>query len=273
MNEVQLRELLAAYRTGECSETDCIDRLRQLPFEDIGFAKLDHHRHLRTGFPEVIFGQGKTPEQVAAIFARLQARAAVVMATRVESAQVAAVQATIPTCVHHPMARILTWHRDGVHLRHDGDPLVAVISAGTADLPVAEEAAVTLETIGWPVDRIFDVGVAGLHRLLAHHGRLLRAKVIVVVAGMEGALASVVGGLVAAPVIAVPTSVGYGANFGGVSALLCMLNSCASGVTVVNIDNGYGAGYFAALVAELALQSAEFPMDCPAASVPPNGDA
>ena len=252
MDEQQLRALLADIRSGACSEDDFIAKMKSLPFEDLGFAKLDHHRHLRTGFPEVIFGQGKTPEQVAEIFLRLRDRHPVVMATRVTPEQVTAVTAVVPNCVHAPMARILTWHRHGSHWRHDGEPLIAVVSAGTADMPVAEEAAVTAETIGWRDDRLFDVGVAGLHRLLAQGERLIQAKVIVVVAGMEGALASVVGGLVQAPVVAVPTSVGYGASFGGMSALLSMLNSCASGVAVVNIDNGFGAGYYAALLAEMA---------------------
>lgn len=252
MNEERIRALLAEFRSGICTEDDLIQHLKQLSFEDLGFAKLDHHRHLRTGFPEVIFGQGKTSEQVATIFQRLCIRHPVVMATRVNAEQVAAVQAVVPDCCYHELPRLLTWHKDAVHWRHSGDPLIAIVSAGTADLPVAEEAAITAETIGWPVDRLYDVGVAGIHRLLANSDRLLRAKVIVVVAGMEGALASVVGGLVQAPVIAVPTSVGYGASFQGLSALLSMLNSCASGVAVVNIDNGYGAGNYAALLAEMA---------------------
>lgn len=252
MNEQQLRALLSEVRAGTCSDDEALARLARLPFEDLGFAKLDHHRHLRTGFPEVIFGQGKTPEHMAEIFLRLSAHQPVVMATRVNETQVAAVQAQLPTVEYHPLPRLLTWHRDGRQWRHDGAPRIAIVAAGTADLSVAEEAAITAETVGWPVDRVYDVGVAGLHRLLANGERLMRAQVVVVVAGMEGALASVVGGLVKAPVIAVPTSVGYGASFGGLSALLCMLNSCASGVVVVNIDNGYGAGYFAALLAGLA---------------------
>jgi len=252
VDEARLRALLHEYRTGARGEDAVIDALRTLPCEDLGFARLDHHRQLRTGFPEVIFGQGKTAEQAAAIFARLRDRHAVVMATRVNAEQVAAMRAIEPDSVHHEAARIVAWHRDGRRVRHAGHPLIAVVAAGTADLPVAEEAAVTAETIGWPVDRLYDVGVAGLHRLLAQGERLLRARVLVVVAGMEGALASVVGGLVKAPVVAVPTSVGYGANFGGLSALLCMLNSCASGIAVVNIDNGFGAGYYAALLAEMA---------------------
>ncbi|MHB9133049.1 MAG: nickel pincer cofactor biosynthesis protein LarB [Armatimonadota bacterium] len=252
MDEQEIRTLLSAVRLGACSEDEFIHRLKSLPFEDLGFAKLDHHRHLRTGFPEVIFAQGKTAEQVAILFSRLKERNPIVMATRVTPEQVEATLAMVPECIHHPTARLLTWHRGGRTFRHDGDPLITIAAAGTADLPVAEEAAITAETAGWPVDRLYDVGVAGVHRLLANADRLMRAKVIVVVAGMEGALASVVGGLVKAPIIAVPTSVGYGASFGGLAALLSMLNSCASGVVVVNIDNGYGAGYYAALLAEMA---------------------
>lgn len=251
VNEDQVGALWAEVRAGTCDERDFLQRLRRLPFEDLGFAKLDHHRHLRTGFPEVIFGQGKTVEQMVAIFRRLREHHPVVLATRVNAEQADAVQQDEPTCVYHTMARLLTWHRDGVQWR-SSEAMIAIVAAGTSDLPVAEEAAITAETIGWPVDRLYDVGVAGLHRLLAHSERLMRAQVIVVVAGMEGALASVVGGLVKAPVIAVPTSIGYGASFGGLSALLSMLNSCASGVMVVNIDNGYGAGYSAALLAEMA---------------------
>ncbi|MEI7832943.1 MAG: nickel pincer cofactor biosynthesis protein LarB [bacterium] len=252
MDENQLRALWNAVRAGDCGEDEFLQQLRDLPFEELGFAKLDHHRMVRTGFPEVIFSQGKTPEQVAMIFSRLSARSPVVMATRISPEQVTAVRELVPECVHHELARLLVWHREPRSWKHKGDPRIAIVSAGTADMPVAEEAAITAETAGWSVDRLYDVGVAGLHRLLAHNDRLRRARVVVVVAGMEGALASVVGGLVKAPVIAVPTSVGYGAAFGGLAALLSMLNSCASGVTVVNIDNGYGAGYFAALLAEMA---------------------
>lgn len=250
MDEQQVRALLAAMHAGTCSDDDFVQQLKALSPEDLGFARLDHHRHLRTGFPEVIFSQGKTDAQVAEIFAHLCARQPVVMATRASQAQADAVLASVPDANYHPLARLITWHRHGQVWRHTGEPLIALVAAGTADLPVAEEAGLTVETIGWPVDRLYDVGVAGLHRLLSQSDRLLRAQVIIVVAGMEGALASVVGGLVKAPVIAVPTSVGYGANFGGLSALLSMLNSCASGIAVVNIDNGYGAGYYAAVLAE-----------------------
>ena len=250
MDEQQIRALLSEIRAGTCGDDEFVQKLKSLSSEDLGFARLDHHRHLRTGFPEVIFAQGKTVAQVAEIFSRLSARHPVVMATRANQEQADAVLACVPDAAYHALARLITWHRPGHITRKIDEAIIAVVSAGTADLPVAEEAAMTAETIGWPVDRLYDVGVAGLHRLLSQSDRLLRAQIIIVVAGMEGALASVVGGLVKAPVIAVPTSVGYGANFGGLSALLSMLNSCASGVAVVNIDNGYGAGYYAALLAE-----------------------
>jgi hypothetical protein len=252
LNEAQIRALLAEVRAGARSDDEFILAIKSLPFEDLGFAKLDHHRHLRTGFPEVIFAQGKTCEQVAEIFARLSARHPVVLATRAAPEQAEAVRAAVPDSVYHAQARLITWRHPEHPAWRVKEPLIAIVAAGTADLPVAEEAAITAETVGWPVDRVYDVGVAGLHRLLANSERVMRASVVVVVAGMEGALASVVGGLVKAPVIAVPTSIGYGASFGGLSALLSMLNSCASGVTVVNIDNGYGAGYYAALLAEMA---------------------
>jgi NCAIR mutase (PurE)-related protein len=255
VNDEQVRALLAAVRSGKCSDDEFLAKWRALSFEDLGFAKLDHHRQVRTGFPEVIFGQGKTPAHVAQIFQRLSERHPVVMATRASDEHAQAVADVLPDCVYHQQARIVSWHQPGHTLRWTGEPLIAIAAAGTADLPVAEEAAVTAETIGWPVDRIYDVGVAGLHRLLAQNERLVRARAIVVVAGMEGALASVVGGLVKAPVIAVPTSVGYGASFHGLAALLTMLNSCATGVAVMNIDNGFGAGYYAALLAAMACEA------------------
>ena len=216
MDEQHIRALLADLRSGACTEDDVITQLKALSVEDMGFARLDHHRHLRTGFPEVIFGQGKTPEHVAQIFARLCDRHPVVMATRVSPEQVAAVMAVVPDCTYHQLARLLTWHDAAWQWRHKGDPLIAVISAGTADLPVAEEAAISAETVGWPVDRIYDIGVAGLHRLLSQSERLLRASVIIVVAwhgrraGQRGRAA-----WCRPRVIAVPTSVGMGANFGG----------------------------------------------------------
>lgn len=245
MNEGTLRELLLAFQRGEVTLEDVLARLRHLPYEDLGFAKLDHHRHLRQGFPEVVFGQGKTPEQIAAIVARLLERSPVALVTRTDEAAHAAVRRIAPEAVYHPQARMITIRR-GEPPEPEG--LIAVVSAGTADIPVAEEAAVTAETLGNRVERFYDVGVAGLHRLLSFFERLQAARVIVCVAGMEGALPSVVGGLVGVPVIAVPTSVGYGVGQGGVAALLGMLNSCSANVVVVNIDNGFGAGFVASLI-------------------------
>ena len=211
------------------------------PFEDLGFARVDHHRAVRQGFPEVVFGQAKTPEQIAAIAQAIVRRGHALLVTRTTPEAFAAVRAVVPDAAFHPQARIIE-RRQGIE-RGKGTVLVA--AAGTSDLPVAEEAAITAEVMGNDVDRLYDVGVAGLHRLLAERARIDAARVIITVAGMEGALASVVGGLVKVPVIAVPTSVGYGASFGGVTALLAMLNSCATGVSVVNIDNGFGAAAIA----------------------------
>jgi NCAIR mutase (PurE)-related protein len=218
--------------------------LRDLPYEDLGFAKLDHHRELRTGIPEVVLGTGKTPEHVGLIAERIAARAGRLLVTRATPEHYAAVQARVPDAVYHQEARAITLERTAVPRR----PGVTVLCAGTADLPVAEEAAITAEMMGSAVERHYDVGVAGIHRLLDRLDRLRRARALVVVAGMEGALPSVVAGLVSVPVIAVPTSVGYGASFGGLAPLLAMLNSCAAGVAVVNIDNGFGGGYMAALI-------------------------
>ncbi|MEZ5064183.1 MAG: nickel pincer cofactor biosynthesis protein LarB [bacterium] len=243
--ESELRALLEAVRRGDLPLDAALERLKTLPSEDLGFATLDHHRALRRGFPEVVFGQGKTPEQTVAIVARLLAREGPVLATRVDRAAADALMAAHPAGEHDPLSRTVRWRWP--EPRADA-PVVLVVSAGTSDLPVAEEAAITASTFGCAVERLFDVGVAGLHRLLSQGERLRRAAVIVVVAGMEGALPSVVGGLVDVPVIAVPTSVGYGASFGGLAALLGMLNTCSSGVTVVNIDNGFGAGYAAAVL-------------------------
>jgi NCAIR mutase (PurE)-related protein len=242
----RLRALLQAVRDGEATIETAMDDLRRLPFETVGdFARLDHHRALRRGFPEVIFAQGKTPEQVAAIFLRLQERSDRVLATRVSAEMHAAIRDALPGTTYHPAARLLYLDRSAPGDRRPG---VLVACAGTADIPVAEEAAITAELVGNSVERVYDVGVAGLHRLLDQAEALRRARVIVVAAGMEGALASVVAGLVSAPVIAVPTSVGYGASFHGLAALLAMLNSCANGVAVVNIDNGFGAGYLAGMI-------------------------
>lgn len=219
--------------------------LERLPFEDLGFARLDHHRALRRGFPEVVFGLGKTPEQVATIVERLAMLQDRVLVTRTTQEALARVQERVPDAVYHDAARLIV-----VDHRRDAPkfPGVAVLCAGTADLPVAEEAAMTAELMDCAVERIYDVGVAGLHRLLSQLDKLRKARVLVVVAGMEGALPSVVSGLVAAPVIAVPTSIGYGTSFNGVTALLSMMNSCSPGVSVVNIDNGFGAGYLAATI-------------------------
>jgi hypothetical protein len=246
MTERQLSRLLGEVQAGKVSVKEAVTRLRGMPFEDLGFAKVDHHRALRTGFPEVIYCAGKRPEQVVEIARRIKARGHVVLATRCSEETCAALSEAFPEATHHERARIAVMGKPRKAAARARP--VAVVSAGTADEPVAEEAAVTAEAMGCRVERIYDVGVAGLHRLLGHREQLNKARVIIVVAGMEGALASVVGGLVAAPVVAVPTSVGYGASFHGLAALLTMLNSCAAGVTVVNIDNGFGAGYFAALL-------------------------
>jgi NCAIR mutase (PurE)-related protein len=240
--------LLEQVRAGEMTTDAALEQIRTLPFEDLGFAKVDHHRALRMGVPEVLFGPGKSPEHFVEIFDRLAARGNTVLATRVSPEQVAAALERFPLAEHNPAGRTLVLRQRSEKL---GKGLVGIISAGTSDIPVAEEAAVTADVMGNDVTRLFDVGVAGLHRLLAHNEILRRARVLVVVAGMEGALPSVVGGLVGVPVIAVPTSVGYGAAFGGIAALLGMINSCASNVSVVNIDNGFGAAYVASLINRL----------------------
>ena len=252
MNPNGLHDLLGRLRRGEVSveavQAELLDRLRAQPFEDLGFARVDHQRAARKGFPEVVFGQGKTPAQVAAIAERIVGHGQTLLVTRTTAEAFEAVRAAIPDAVFHEQARIIE-RRSGELPRGTGTILVA--AAGTSDLAVAEEAAITAEVMNNPVDRLFDVGVAGLHRLLSARDRLEAARVIIVVAGMEGALPSVVGGLVRAPVIAVPTSVGYGASFGGIAALLGMLNSCAPGVAVVNIDNGFGAACIASQINHL----------------------
>jgi NCAIR mutase (PurE)-related protein len=245
MNAKSIRQLFEQVREGRLSADEAVERLRHLPFEDLGFAKIDHHRALRQGMPEVIFAQGKTARQVADIFQRLAAHGSNVLATRANEEQYAAVAAAVDRVEYRPLARTIVLKRD--HKKH-GKGVIVVVSAGTSDIPVAEEAVVTAELMGNSVQHIYDVGVAGIHRLLAHRGALAKARVIVVCAGMEGALPSVVGGLVGVPVIAVPTSIGYGAAFEGLAALLGMMNSCASNVSVVNIDNGFGAGYVASLI-------------------------
>ena len=245
MNRDSLMDLLARVQSGALSADAAADRLSNLPFEDAGFAKIDHHRALRLGLPEVIYAKGKTPQQVAEIFERMARMGTDVLATRVDAEAAAAVRKAVPLAEYHEVARAVSLRQSA------GKPAsgpIAVLCAGTSDLPVAEEAAVTAEVMGVAVDRVYDVGVAGLHRLLAQREVLARALAVIVCAGMEGALPSVVGGLVGAPVIAVPTSVGYGASFGGVAALLGMLNSCSPNVSVVNIDNGFGAAYVAAMI-------------------------
>lgn len=248
MNAESIRKLFDQVRRGALTPDDAVERLRHLPFEDIGFAKVDHHRSLRAGMPEVIFGQGKTPAQTAGIFARLAEHGGNVLATRADKKQFAAVKKKVRGAEYRELARAIVLQRD---LQIYGKGTVAVVSAGTSDIPVAEEAVATAELMGNKVERFYDVGVAGIHRLLANREALTKARVVIVCAGMEGALPSVVGGLVGVPVIAVPTSIGYGASFKGLTALLGMLNSCASNVSVVNIDNGFGAGYVASLINRL----------------------
>jgi NCAIR mutase (PurE)-related protein len=246
MTKTSLLELLAAVQSGQISPTEATGRLSNLTYEDIGYARIDHHRALRTGMPEVIYAQGKSPDQTAEIFVRMAAAGGDVLATRADEATAAAVLASTPAAIYSPKAHAITLKQASAD---EPKGHVVVLSAGTSDQPVAEEAAVTAELFGTKVTRIYDVGVAGLHRLLAQGEILSHADVIIVCAGMEGALPSVVGGLVGVPVIAVPTSVGYGASFDGAAALLGMLNSCSPNVSVVNIDNGFGAAYTAVLIA------------------------
>jgi len=252
MTTHSLLEILAEVERGSLTPEAAADRLKSLPFEDLGHARVDHHRSLRTGLPEVIYGAGKTPEQTSAIFTSLVNSGVDVLATRVNSATASALIAQHPTAVYNETARTVSLATGGVARSLRGH--IAVVCAGTSDLFVAEEAAVTAETFGTKVTRLYDVGVAGLHRLLAVRGELASADAVIVCAGMEGALPSVVGGLVGVPVIAVPTSVGYGASFAGVTAMLGMLNSCSPNVTVVNIDNGFGAAYTAVLIARAAVK-------------------
>jgi len=248
MDRAQIEALLLEVREGRTAVAEALERLRDLPFEDLGFAKLDHHRALRTGMPEVIFAAGKTPEQVAAIFARMAAAGGNVLATRASRETYDAVAAAEPRAEFHATARAITLTQSQVT---QGKGIICVVCAGTSDLPVAEEAAVTARLMGNQVELIADVGVAGIHRLLAQKQSLQAARVLIVCAGMEGALPTVVAGLVNAPVLAVPTSVGYGASFGGVAALLGMLNTCSPNVSVVNIDNGFGAACIASLINRL----------------------
>jgi pyridinium-3,5-biscarboxylic acid mononucleotide synthase len=246
MQKSALRALLQAVKTGEVPIDQALTELRDLPFADLGFANVDHHRALRVGLPEVVFGMGKTAEQIGGIVAELRDKGHSALVTRVDEDKAALLKQRFPQIDHDPVARTLLLSDGPVAPRGSGP--ICIVTAGTSDIPVAAEASVTARAFGNEVIEIHDVGVAGLHRLLARRELLYRGNVVIVVAGMEGALASVVGGLVARPVIAVPTSIGYGAAFGGVAALLTMLNSCASGVTVVNIDNGFGAAYAATLI-------------------------
>ncbi|MFN7982323.1 MAG: nickel pincer cofactor biosynthesis protein LarB [Vicinamibacterales bacterium] len=252
MNTSQLKSLLQQVASGEVdadtAQRQLVDALRERPFEDLGFAKVDHHRAVRQGFPEVVLGLGKTPAQVAAISAEIVSRGSTLLVTRAPRETFEAVQAVVPNATYLETARLITLRQQDIAPGHG---TLLVVAAGTSDLPVAEEAACTAELMGNTVERLYDVGVAGLHRLLHERHRLANARVIIVVAGMEGALPSVVSGLVSVPVIAVPTSIGYGASFGGIAALLGMLNSCASGVSVVNIDNGFGAANIASLINHL----------------------
>src|ERR1700751_3930271 len=248
MDAKTLKKLFDDVRRRKLSPDEAVAKLRHLPFEDLGFANIDHHRTLRVGMPEVVFGPGKTPAQLSEIFVRLAKRGTNVLATRVSPDQARAARRKLRKAEFHELARALTLTQDSTLY---GKGKIAVVSAGTSDIPVAEEAVVTAEIMGNEVQHVYDVGVAGIHRLLARRDLLAQARVIIVCAGMEGALPSVVGGLVGVPVIALPTSVGYGASYQGIAALLGMLNSCASNVTVVNIDNGFGAGYVAPIINRL----------------------
>jgi len=245
MDQEHLKDLLLEFREGRLDLDQAMERMRHLPFEDLGYAQVDHHRSIRLGFPEVIFGLGKTTEQIIGVAASLLKRSSNLLITRVNSATFERVKEIAPDAEFRESCGAISVHRDRTTR---GRGVIAIVTAGTSDIAVADEAAVTAEVMGNKVERIFDVGVAGIHRLLSRRETLQTARVIVCVAGMEGALPSVVGGLVGAPVIAVPTSVGYGASFNGLAALLGMLNSCASNVAVVNIDNGFGAGFVASLI-------------------------
>jgi len=242
----KLEDLLKKVKSGKITLDKALAELKSLPFEDLGFTRIDHHRSLRKGFPEVIWGEGKTSGQILSIIKQLKRKGQNILITRLEEKKAKAIRKVFPKSQYYPISKVLT------HLTHsvksEGKGTILVITAGTTDIPVAEEALVTARFMGNRVEAIYDVGVAGIHRLLSERERLEGARVLIVVAGMEGALPSVVGGLVDRPVIAVPTSVGYGTSFGGITALLAMLNSCASGIAVVNIDNGFGAGYMASLI-------------------------
>jgi hypothetical protein len=245
----KLEDLLKKVKLGKTTIDEAVVQLKSLPFEDLGFTRIDHHRSLRKGFPEVIWGEGKSSAQIVSIMKQLKKKDQNILITRLEEKKAQAIQKVFPKSQYYPRSKVLTYltHPN----KSEGKGTILVITAGTTDIPVAEEAAVTAQFMGNRVETLYDVGVAGIHRLLSERRRLEAARVLIVVAGMEGALPSVVGGLVDRPVLAVPTSVGYGTSFGGITALLAMLNSCASGVAVVNIDNGFGAGYTASLINQL----------------------
>jgi NCAIR mutase (PurE)-related protein len=246
MNPRKLEDLLRRVKLGKTSIDEAVAQLKSLPFKDLGYARIDHHRSLRKGFPEVIWGEGKSSNQILSIMKEMKSKGQNVLITRLDEKKAKDIQKAFPKCRYSPRSKVLTYL---IHpVRSEGKGTILVITAGTTDIPVAEEAVITAQFMGNHVETLYDVGVAGIHRLLSERERLEGARVLVVVAGMEGALPSVVGGLVDRPVIAVPTSVGYGTSFGGITALLAMLNSCASGVAVVNIDNGFGAGYMASLM-------------------------
>lgn len=245
MTKEELTKILRQFKQGKITDKGITEKIAALRFESLGFAHIDHHRHLRQGFPEVILCEGKTPGQAAEIAERIYRRSEPLLATRAGKDHFKMIRRKIRSAKYHPYARVITANAPK-KIRYKGE--ILVVTGGTSDIPVADEAAITASMFGNKVEKLYDVGVAGIHRLLAHADKLRKASVIVVVAGMEGALPSVVGGLVDVPVIAVPTSIGYGASFGGVSALLAMLNSCASGITVVNIDNGFGAGFAASII-------------------------
>ena len=248
MNVKEIEQLLQNVKEGKTEVNDALEALRTFPYTDLGFAKIDHHRELRTGYPEIVYCAGKTIEQVKEIFRLMAVKEKNVMGTRATPEMFEAVKSIIPEAVYYEVAKIISVKKIEIT---PPESLIGILTAGTSDIPVAEEAAITAELLGNKTVRIYDAGVAGLHRLLDKLPEIRKCKVVVVIAGMEGALASVVGGLLDKPVIAVPTSVGYGANFGGVSALLTMLTCCATGVTVVNIDNGFGAGFAASMINNL----------------------
>ena len=246
MNIRRIESLLSRVKSGKTSIDEAMLQLKSLPFEDLGFARVDHHRSLRKGFPEVIWGEGKTSGQILTIMRQLKKKGQNILITRLDNRKAMAIQKVFLRSLYYPRSKVLTYHTHRSKL--EGKGMILVVTAGTTDIPVGEEAAITAQFMGNRVETLYDVGVAGIHRLLSERAKLEAARVLIVVAGMEGALPSVVGGLVDKPVIAVPTSIGYGTSFGGIAALLGMLNSCASGVSVVNIDNGFGAGYMASLI-------------------------